>query len=90
MNLEPLAVDDTLAPVRAAHRYLSRRRDELDCPTATRLELPIGSGLIESGNRHVLQRRLKLPGATWLPQNADAIAQLRVVRANHDWPNLWN
>lgn len=89
-HLEPPAAEDALAPVRAAHRYLSRRTLELDYPTAIRLELPIGSGLIESGHRHVLQHRLKLPGATWLPKNAHNLAQLRVLRANHEWTNLWN
>ncbi len=55
-----------------------------------RLELPIGSGLIESGHRHVLQARLKKAGAAWLVENADEIANLRVLRANGDWLSLWN
>ena len=44
--------------------------------------LPIGSGLIEAGHKHVLQARLKISGAAWLPSNAETVAQLRVLRSN--------
>lgn len=78
------------APVRQAHRYLTNRLDCLDYPRALRLGLPIGSGLIESGHRHVLQARLKKPGCAWLREHADQIAHLRVLRANRQWHSLWN
>lgn len=87
---EPARTPDEEAPVRAAHRYLHLRLEQLDYPRALRLDLPIGSGLIESGHRHVLQARLKQAGAAWLPENADALAQLRVCRANQRWSHLWN
>jgi hypothetical protein len=87
---EPATIPDEHAPVRAARRYLARRHDQLDYPRALELGLPIGSGLIESGHRHVLQARLKQAGTAWLPQNADALAQLRVLRANGHWTHLWN
>ena len=62
---EPGGRPDAEAPARAALRYLENRRDQLDYPAALAAGLPVGSGLIESGNRHVLQRRLKQAGA-WL------------------------
>jgi hypothetical protein len=77
------------APVRAAHRYLSNRLGTLDYPTALAAGLPIGSGLIESAHKHVLQARLKMPGSSWILHNAQSIAQLRVLRANHRWADLW-
>lgn len=86
---EALTVPEENSPVRAAHRYLSNRPDTLDYPAALAAQLPIGSGLIESGHKHVLQARLKLPGAAWLKENAEALAQLRVLRANHRWSELW-
>jgi hypothetical protein len=89
-HLEPEDTPEENAPVRNGHRYLVNRTDCLDYPRALRLELPIGSGLIESGHRHVLQARLKKAGAAWLLQNADHIANLRVLRANGDWLGLWN
>ena len=88
-NLEPEKVTDELSPVRCCYRYLSNRIDCVDYPSAIAAELPIGSGLIESGHRHVLQARLKRPGTAWLKENADDIAQLRVIRANNLWENFW-
>lgn len=89
-QVEPLAIPDEQAPVRAARRYLERRQTHLDYPRALALELPIGSGLIESGHRHVLQGRLKQAGTAWLEDHAESLAQLRVLRANHQWAQLWN
>jgi len=43
--------------------------------------LPIGSGLIEAGHKHVLQARLRISGAAWLPSNGETMAQLRVLRS---------
>ena len=88
-NLEPPGTPEQVAPVSNAHRYLSNRTDCLDYPRALRLGLPIGSGLIESGHKHVLQARLKKGGA-WLASNAEVVANLRVLRANRQWLSLWS
>ena len=87
---EPVGTPEEESPVRNAHRYLTNRRDCLDYPRALRLGLPIGSGIIESGHRHVLQARLKKAGAAWLHDHADRMAHLRVLRANQLWLSLWN
>ena len=89
-HLEAQSTPDEQAPVRAGHRYLNNRLDALDYPGALALGLPIGSGMIESGHRHVLQARLKKAGTAWLPEHADAIAHLRVLRANKQWLSIWN
>lgn len=89
-HLEPPGTPDPEAPVRNAHRYLTNRSNSLDYRSAIEQGLPIGSGLIESGHRHVLQARLKKAGTSWLPQSAHSMAQLRVIRSNHLWPTLWN
>lgn len=88
--LEPAGTPEAEAPVRNAHRYLTNRRDCLNYPRALKLDLPIGSGMIESGHRHVLQVRLKKAGAAWLRDHADQIAHLRVLRANRQWEPLWS
>ncbi|MHB8167877.1 MAG: ISKra4-like element ISTvi1 family transposase, partial [Sulfuricella sp.] len=66
--LESAPVADSEAPVRQCHRYLNHRVDQLDYQNALARELPIGSGEIESAHRHIVQRRLKLPGAWWRRQ----------------------
>jgi hypothetical protein len=89
-HLESASMVDEQAPVRNGYRYLNNRLDCLDYPRALKLDLPIGSGMIESGHRHVLHARLKKAGTAWLPDHADQIAHLRVLRANHQWASLWN
>ena len=76
-------------PVRTAHRYLTERRDQLNYAEARASGLPIGSGEIESGHRHVIQRRLKLAGAWWKESNAEAMLGLRAQRATGLWDSYW-
>ncbi|MCC5838564.1 MAG: UPF0236 family protein [Opitutales bacterium] len=91
---EPADLPEKEAPVRAAIRYLFNHAHCLDYAGALADELPLGSGLIESGHRHVLQKRLKIAGAWWLWNNARSMAHLRVLRANQDedayWKSIWH
>jgi len=87
-HLEP--AEQEQATVRSAHDYISEREEYMDYASALATGLPIGSGEVEGGHRHVLQRRLKIPGAWWLESNAEAMLQLRTVRANGDWDNYWS
>jgi len=73
------------SPVRRAWRYLENRRDYLAYDKAIEKGLPLGSGLIESGNKHVLQARMKIPGASWNIVTAENFARARAMRANHQW-----
>lgn len=88
-RLEPPETPEAEAPARAALRYLQNRLDQLDYPSALRDGLPVGSGLIESTHRHLLQARLKLAGAWWTRTHAHHMAQLRVIRANGLWDTYW-
>jgi hypothetical protein len=81
---------ESVTPVRDCERYLRTRRGQLDYAGALAAGLPIGSGLIESGHRHVVQARLKKAGAWWYVQHAQSMLALRVVRANGDWNHYWN
>lgn len=80
----------TERPVRDACRYLRERQDHLDYSAARHHQLPIGSGEIESGHRHVIQQRLKLSGAWWKETNLEPMLQLRVARANNLWESYWS
>ncbi len=87
-HLEPPGQPE--APVRAAWRYLQERRAHLDYAGARQRKLPIGSGEVEGGHRHVVQARLKLSGCWWREQSAQAMLQLRVARANNLWDRYWS
>ena len=77
-------------PVADACRYLKERREHLHYATARRKQLPIGSGEVESGHRHVVQQRLKLAGAWWKETNIEPMLNLRVARANSWWDLYWS
>lgn len=77
-------------PISQAHRYLSQRTEQLDYAQALQAGRPIGSGEIESGHRHVIQQRLKLAGAWWSEANVQPMLNLRLTRANQQWPQYWN
>lgn len=87
-NLEP--PEQKEAPVRSAYGYIHERKENMDYAGARAANLPIGSGEVESGHRHVLQKRLKIAGAWWLKRNAEAMLQLKTVRANKDWEKYWS
>lgn len=87
--LEAETVEESNAPVRACHRYLSNRIEQLDYPTAKSLGLPVGSGEIESAHRYIIQQRLKKSGAWWKSDNAADMLALRVMRGNQQWKHYW-
>jgi hypothetical protein len=88
-RLEPTEIPESDTPARAALRYLENRLEQLDYPAAILHGLPVGSGMIESAHRHLLQARLKLAGAWWARPNAQSMCQLRAIRANRLWDNYW-
>lgn len=88
-NQEPADTADEQAPVRRCYRYLSHRQGQLDYEGALRNDLPIGSGEIESAHRYLVQKRLKLPGSWWTPENAEHMLSLRVSRHNGEWQSYW-
>ena len=89
-HLEADNLADEQAPVRRAWRYMKNRSESLNYHQAMAQHLPIGSGLIESGHKHVLQARLKIPGAAWTLNNAEAFVQTRAIRANRQWQSYWD
>lgn len=87
--LEPSSTPREQAPVRQCYDYINNRPDQYNYKEALEKELPIGSGLIESGHRHVIQQRLKISGAWWKKNNAQTMLNLRVLRANGAWDAYW-
>lgn len=88
-HLEEEEEEESQAPVRGCWRYLSNRLANLDYQGAIAAGLPIGSGEIESGNRSVIQARLKRSGAWWKEENAEDMLALRTLRASGQWESYW-
>ncbi|MCA1700301.1 MAG: ISKra4 family transposase [Actinobacteria bacterium] len=70
-------------------RYLKNKRPYLDYPTALARGWPIATGVIEGAVRHIIRDRFDITGARWSLDGAEAMLQLRAVRANGDWPAYW-
>lgn len=87
--LAPFVAADSDNPVTVCDRYIRNRLDQLDYQGAIQNDLPIGSGEIESAHRYIIQERIKLPGAWWLPQNIEFMLALRLNRANQEWDAYW-
>jgi hypothetical protein len=72
------------APTADGHSLLQRERGyfqrnlaRMDYPAFRARGLPIGSGAVESAAKHLVQLRLKRPGARWSEAGARAILTLR-------------
>lgn len=88
--VEPDAVPSEDAPVRQCYRYILNRPGQFRYAQAIAANLPIGSGEVESAHRYVIQKRLKLAGAWWRKDNAQAMLNLRAARANRCWDRYWD
>lgn len=75
--------------IQSCLQYINNRPGQFKYQEAIKKELPIGSGKVESTHRSLIQKRLKKPGAWWLRENAEKIADLRTLRANGGWEFLW-
>lgn len=60
--IEAEGIGEAEAPVRSCYRYIGHRKENPDYRGAIEKGLPIGSGEIESGNKSVVQSRLKIAG----------------------------
>jgi hypothetical protein len=69
--------------------YIGNRETQFAYDRALAKGLPIGSGKIESIHRNIIQQRMKKPGAWWKPDLAEAMINLRILRANGDWDEFW-
>lgn len=85
-ELEQTAEDNGLVK---CVRYMEKRIKYMGYLEAKDKDLPIGSGEIESSHRHIVQKRLKIAGAWWKSENANAMLQLRTARANGYWAGYW-
>jgi hypothetical protein len=86
------ASPETLDNVRAAVQYLEKRSSQMDYARFQAAGYPIGSGSVESGNKVVVEARMKGAGMHWARQHVDPMVALRDVlcsaRWEHDWPQI--
>lgn len=74
--------------VRAARRYLKRFGDYMDYPRFREMDLPVGSGAVEGRIRHLVRRRLDVPG-DWKEDNLHPMLALISIRESGLWDDFW-
>jgi hypothetical protein len=72
----------------AARRYLTRNGKHMDYPRFIAEGLPIGSGEVEGRIRHIVRRRLDVPG-DWREDNLALITALITIRQSGWWDDFW-
>ena len=70
-------------------RYFEENRQRLGYAEALRRKLPIGSGMVESAGRHIVQQRLKQSGMRWSLPGAQAVLNLRTRHRSGQFEQYW-
>ncbi len=86
------AAPETLARVQTAIHYLAKRRAQMEYARFQAAGYPIGSGSVESGNKVVVEARLKGAGMHWEREHVNPMVALRNLlcsaRWEEDWPQI--
>jgi hypothetical protein len=69
--------------------YLEKREAHMQYPTYQAQGWPIGSGMVESANKQVMQTRLKGPGMHWARPHVNPMLALRTAECNDRGPVAW-
>lgn len=69
--------------------YLEKRQALMQYPAFQQQGWPIGSGIVESGNKLVVEARLKGAGMHWKRENVDPILALRNIICSDRWSQAW-
>lgn len=80
--------DKRRARIPNIYSYLNNNRDCINYPSYVAVGYFIGSGVIESGNRSVMQERLKLPGMRWSVESAQFVLTLKCKYDSNLWESV--
>ena len=69
--------------------YLTSRRAQIDYAAFQAAGYPIGSGMVESANKLVVEARLKGSGMHWGRRNVNGMVALRALVCSHRWDEGW-
>jgi hypothetical protein len=69
--------------------YLETRRSQIAYAAFQAQGYPIGSGMVESANKLVVEARLKGAGMHWARMNVNPMVALRAMACSDRWPTRW-
>jgi hypothetical protein len=77
------------AEYRKAYSYLQTRTPWMQYAEYARLQLPLGSGIVEAACKTIYTQRLKLSGMRWTKVGAQVILNLRVALLSGVWETAY-
>ena len=77
-------------PADQAANYLTNKAPYLDYPTALTQGWPIATGIVEGACRHLVKDRMDITGARWGLAGAEAVLNLRALKAKRDFDDYWH
>lgn len=78
-----------LATITGSLAYLEKRSAQMRYAQFAAAGYPIGSGMVESGNKLVVEARLKGAGMHWARANVDPMLGLRNIACSDRWEEAW-
>jgi hypothetical protein len=69
--------------------YLKKRKAQMQYPLFQAQGWPIGSGIVESGQKSVVQARLKGAGMHWAEEHVNPMLALRNILCSGRWKEEW-
>jgi len=69
--------------------YLEKRKEQMQYPRFQAQGWPIGSGIVESGNKLVVEARLKGSGMHWADQHVNPMLAIRNIICSDRWKEEW-
>jgi hypothetical protein len=101
-HLKQAGPEDLLREIRELHRqqpessviasnlaYLEKRSEHMQYPTFQAQGWPIGSGIVESANKIMVEARLKGSGMHWAEQQVNPMLALRNIICSDRWQEEW-
>jgi hypothetical protein len=89
-SLRTFAADHLRVPLVVENlAYLEKRVAQMQYPFFQAAGWPIGSGVVESGNKLVVEARLKGAGMHWARASVNAMLSLRNAVCNDRWGEAW-
>jgi hypothetical protein len=86
---EVVAAHPELPEVAKALAYLEKRQAMMLYPQFRAEGWPLGSGMVESANKLVVEERLKGAGMHWVEGNVNPMLALRNAWCNQRWEEAW-
>jgi hypothetical protein len=85
----PATSDEAIKTRDEVVTYLEKRREQIAYASFCAQGYPIGSGIVESGNKLVIGARLKGSGMHWARENVNPMLALRAATCSGRWEQAW-